>query len=257
MTDIIRIKNIEIGGGIPKICVPVVDKSIDDILSSIDDIIKQKVEIVEWRADWYESHNVDDILKVLFKIRKKLKNRVVLFTFRTAFEGGNGNLTKEEYFCLCKNVVESGLVDLIDIEMSFGRKYFKEIVEYSHKKGIYVVGSMHNFEKTPKDAEIFEVFDEMNLNEADILKIAVMPKTEKDIERILELTRLSSQKYIQPVIAIAMGEMGVKTRIYGEIYGSAITFASIGKVSAPGQIDVVKMRKYLEEVHRTKLEIKI
>ena len=41
-----------------------------------------------------------------------------------------------------------------------------------------------------------------------------------------------------PIITMAMGELGAVTRTAGALFGNAMTFASAGKASAPGQIDV-------------------
>ena len=52
----------------------------------------------------------------------------------------------------------------------------------------------------------------------------------------------------KPIISIAMGNMGRVTRLLGEFTGSAITFASIGKSSAPGQMEIDKVREILDKL---------
>ena len=39
----------------------------------------------------------------------------------------------------------------------------------------------------------------------------------------------------KPVIAMSMGNLGSMSRIAGENFGSSVTFATVGKASAPGQ----------------------
>ncbi|MBQ1490592.1 MAG: type I 3-dehydroquinate dehydratase, partial [Blautia sp.] len=57
-----------------------------------------------------------------------------------------------------------------------------------------------------------------------------------------------------PIIAMAMGEMGQESRIYGERYGSCLTFGTVGASSAPGQLPVGELKEKLSQVHRSLLE---
>ena len=54
----------------------------------------------------------------------------------------------------------------------------------------------------------------------------------------------------KPLIAIAMGQMGIVTRIAGESFGSDITFGTVGEQSAPGQIHVNDLKLILETLHK-------
>lgn len=64
----IQIRNITIGEGRPKICVPVVGQTEEDILREAAGLVSLPVDVVEWRADWFQ--DVFDIEKV--RIRQKL-----------------------------------------------------------------------------------------------------------------------------------------------------------------------------------------
>ena len=78
-----------------------------------------------------------------------------------------------------------------------------------------------------------------------LLKDAVNPNlvqtTEKsaaDVAVLLDATQTMFHRYArQPLITMAMGKLGAVSRLAGETFGSAITFGSAGKPSAPGQID--------------------
>lgn len=77
----------------------------------------------------------------------------------------------------------------------------------------------------------------------DIAKFAVMVNEKEDTLKIFEIIN----KYKNKVIGIGMGEKGKITRVLNIYYGSILTFASYkGKASAPGQIDVEKLRKIWE-----------
>lgn len=53
----------------------------------------------------------------------------------------------------------------------------------------------------------------------------------------------------KPIVTMSMSGLGAVSRIAGEPFGSAITFGSAGKASAPGQIPVEDLRKVLEILH--------
>ena len=59
----VKVKSVLIGKGKPKICVPVVAKTAEEIVKDADSFRNLPVDIVEWRADWYE--DVADVSKVL------------------------------------------------------------------------------------------------------------------------------------------------------------------------------------------------
>ena len=91
------------------------------------------------------------------------------------------------------------------------------------------------------------LMDEMG---ADILKIAVMPKSTTDVLELLlateEMGRLYSDK---PVITMSMGPLGLISRLAGETFGSALTFGAGEKASAPGQIPAKQLKDILNSIH--------
>ena len=50
----IKVRNLEIGTGMPKICVPIVGKTVPEILENAKSAVQAKADVVEWRVDWYE-----------------------------------------------------------------------------------------------------------------------------------------------------------------------------------------------------------
>ena len=47
---------------------------------------------------------------------------------------------------------------------------------------------------------------------------------------------------------MAMGDLGKVTRVSGELFGSCLTFASVGRASAPGQIAVDELDRILNDL---------
>lgn len=82
---------------------------------------------------------------------------------------------------------------------------------------------------------------------ADIWKIAVMPQNGRDVLTLLDATlTMTEAEDCSPVISMSMAALGAVSRLSGEVFGSAVTFAAAGRASAPGQISVDKMSEMLD-----------
>ena len=83
------VRNIKIGEGIPKICVPIVGVTKEEIIKEAKTFDAIPVDVVEWRVDWFEHvFETDKVKEVLAELREALKEIPILFTFRTSKEGG-------------------------------------------------------------------------------------------------------------------------------------------------------------------------
>ena len=183
-------------------------------------------------------------------MRAALGKTPILFTFRTAREGGEQSISPENYTALNKAVAESGYVDLIDVEIFAGEELVRENIANIHAAGVVVVGSNHEFEKTPDKADLLYRLRKMQDMGADIPKIAVMPQSKADVITLLDATQEMYTKYAdRPIITMSMGPAGVISRLSGEAFGSAMTFGAVGQVSAPGQIPVERLRNALQILH--------
>lgn len=248
----VKVRNIEIGAGIPKICVPIVGVTEEEILAAAEEIRDSAADITEWRADWYESvFDFGKTEETLRALRNILGEMPVLFTFRTAEEGGEKAIDKEIYVELNRRAVQTGMIDLVDIEESAGDDAVKEIIETARESGVKAVVSNHDFQKTPSREEILSRLRKMQEMGADIAKIAVMPRSRKDVLTLLAATEeITSDPAQCPVITMSMGGEGVISRICGEVFGSAVTFGTVGKASAPGQMKAEDLAAALELLHK-------
>jgi 3-dehydroquinate dehydratase I len=249
----VKVKNVVIGDGIPKICVPIVAKTKEDIIAEAQTFENIPVDVVEWRVDWFENaFDIEKIKEVLEGLVPALKEIPLLFTFRTSKEGGEKAIEPKAYAELNKAVAAAGLVDLIDVEAFTGDCLVKEIIESAHAFGVKVVASNHDFGKTPSKEDIIYRLRRMQDLGADISKIAVMPKSKFDVLELLEATLIMSEKYAdRPIITMSMSGTGVISRLAGELFGSALTFGAAKKASAPGQIGVEDLYGALQLLHRS------
>lgn len=249
----VRVRELVIGEGIPKICVPLTRATKEELAEEAEACKNVSPDMVEWRADWFE--DVRDIRKVketLKVLRKVLGDIPILFTFRTAEEGGEKALGTEAYCKLNKEAAASGYADLIDVEAFTGDEAVNDLIKRAHSYQVRVIASNHDFEKTPEKAEIIKRLRKMQSLGADILKIAVMPRSREDVITLLAATEEMNRRYAdRPIVTMSMAGTGVLSRICGEVFGSAITFGAVKKASAPGQMRTEDLRAVLALLHKS------
>lgn len=251
VSDIVEVRGVKIGEGIPKIIVPIVGKTREEILEAAASFKDVRMDIVEWRADWFEDVFDSEIVKdVLKELRAALGNTPILFTFRTSKEGGEKTIGAEVYEELNIGAVQTGLVDLVDVEAFTGDEIVRRIIVAAHRAGVKVVASNHDFEKTPEKDEIVRRLRRMQEMDADIPKIAVMPQNKKDVLVLLSATEEMATEYAdRPIITMSMTGTGLISRLSGEVFGSSCTFGAVGKTSAPGQMNAADLDTILRSIH--------
>lgn len=247
----VKIRNVEIGAGIPKICVPIVGVTKEDILAQAKALQSLPADVVEWRIDWFENVFDFDALKdALTDLRAVLRGLPLLMTFRTSKEGGEKAIDAEDYAELNIKAAQTGLVDLIDVEVFTGDEIVSRIIREAHAAGVKVVASNHDFDKTPDKDDIVSRLRKMQAMDADIPKIAVMPRSKRDVLTLLAATEEMATDYAdRPIITMSMAGTGVISRLCGEVFGSALTFGAAGKASAPGQMGVQDLSTVLGLLH--------
>lgn len=234
----VTIDNVTIGQGRPKIIVPIVGKTQAEVIQAAKDASKSSGDLVEWRIDFYEDVEKAGAVSELSQEVKQLVNKPLLITFRTFEEGGERELSDEQYVALYQDIINNGSVDLLDVELFIPEEKLDALVRECHSQGVYVVLCNHDFERTPPEEEIIRRLELMESKGADICKIAVMPQTPEDVLTLLKATHRRQQFANVPLITMSMGSLGMISRLSGEVFGSAATFGFLGQASAPGQMAV-------------------
>lgn len=249
------VRDIEIGIGQPKICISITGRNRLEILNQLNVIKDLCFDIVEWRVDFFEE--ISDLIavkEILLDIDGILVNKPVLFTFRSSLEGGQKWIPADQYSDLIYTAIATGVVDLTDVELFLGDKFVENLIMQVHRLGAKVIVSNHDFSKTPSKEKIVDRLKNMEYIGADIAKIAVMPKTKRDVLELLNATLDVEDRIEIPVVTMAMGNLGMITRISGEIFKSAITFGAGFAASAPGQMPVQDLKQIISVLHKN-LEI--
>ena len=112
MSKYVEVRGVKIGEGVPKICVPIVGKTKEEILAAAKSFEDVALDVVEWRVDWFEGvfdfAQVEDVLKDL---RPALGETPILFTYdRRCFPDRMGRswwTSSDRNFCMQHAVPEN------------------------------------------------------------------------------------------------------------------------------------------------------
>lgn len=249
----LTIKDVTIGEGSPKIIVPTTDNNAADILHAVENIVtRDDVNIIELRLDTITNGEDAVAMAALSRdISSRLKDKLLLVTFRTKAEGGKKSISDEGYVQLLSDMVRNGQLDLLDIEMFREHEGVMSLVALAHRHNVPVIMSSHDFKQTPSQQEIVTRLRQQQAMGADILKMAAMPKDAGDVLTMMSATwEVFSQYAERPLLTMSMGGKGALSRMSGELTGSALTFAMVGEASAPGQIAADQLHSTIDLLHK-------
>ncbi|WP_440894889.1 type I 3-dehydroquinate dehydratase [Amphibacillus sp. Q70] len=243
----LKVKNVTIGEGQPKICLPITGQSVTEIERQVIQIKEKKPDLVEWRVDFYPSHDIELPLQI---IHQHIRNIPLIFTYRTKQEGGQREITDQDYLAINEKAMMSNLIDFVDLELKQPVVIRDPLIAKAKQQGVHTIISNHDFEKTPANEELINRLKEAELIGASVAKIAVTPTNTQDVLRLLSVTNKMKDMINIPLITMSMGGVGLVTRLMGEVFGSAVTFGAAGQASAPGQIDSETLSTILNVIHQ-------
>jgi 3-dehydroquinate dehydratase-1 len=253
----VRVADLTIGEGIPKICMGLAAAEFDLVLDMHRQIREEEADLLEWRTDYLlggQYADIEGINRTLAAIAAEDARPVVL-TLRTESEGGQAALSSREYREIIRSYIMESDAKVIDIEAfdkegSADRDVTAFLVSLAHENGKTVILSNHDFNLTPSRKEITQRMLTMQQMGADIPKVAYMPQSEDDVHTLLEAAADAQEILTVPFIALSMGQLGMPSRVCGGTFGSCITFGASSKAqTAPGQIAVHTLKEYLKKYY--------
>ena len=242
----VQLRAVTLGQGGPKVIVPLTGPTVEDLLAEAAALATAEFDIVEWRADFLADCSLGTVLEAATRLREAVGASPLLFTLRTHAEGGNRSIPPEHYRELNIAVITSALVDAVDVEHRFDQAAGNAVLAAANAAGIPVIGSVHDFSATPSAAELVTLLTAMQERGFDVVKAAVMPHSTGDVLELMTATWTMTTRYPRtPVLTMAMGGLGLITRLAPQLTGSCATFATVGSASAPGQIRVEELQPVL------------
>ncbi|MDC5221285.1 type I 3-dehydroquinate dehydratase [Acinetobacter baumannii] len=233
--------------------VPITAKTKEQALAQAQVIANTAdADLAEFRIDLLSfASDTKQVIALGHELKKILGNKPMIATIRTKNEGGQLEISDADYGKTYQAYLKNPFMDWLDVEMFRDQKVVSEIVQKAHQKKVLVVMSNHDFQKTPSQDEIEKRLLKQDQMGADVLKIAVMPKSKQDVFTLMNATLKVSQQIPKPLLTMSMGQLGTISRVATANMGGSYSFGMIGQASAPGQIDVTKLKQILQTVQPT------
>ncbi|MDF3345983.1 type I 3-dehydroquinate dehydratase [Acinetobacter pittii] len=236
-----------------KTIVPITAKTKEQALAQAQVIANTAdADLAEFRIDLLSfASDTKQVIALGHELKKILGNKPMIATIRTKNEGGQLEISDVDYGKTYQAYLKNPFMDWLDVEMFRDQKVVSDIVQKAHQKKVLIVMSNHDFQKTPNQDEIEKRLLKQDQMGADILKIAVMPKSKQDVFTLMNATLKVSQQTTKPLLTMSMGQLGTISRVATANMGGSYSFGMIGQASAPGQIDVAKLKQILQTVQPT------
>jgi len=221
-----------------KICVSIAASDLEQLKIQIKQAFNFGADYVEIRFDFLNLSDLEEALSIAKAVNKK-----AVYTLRSPEQGGQfkGN-TFERITWLEK--LSSSKPMLLDVEL-YTIKCNNNLAHYLKENNTSVLISWHDFEKTPSNAQLTNLLYEMRKYSQNVKVVTTAQKTEDS----LGLLELYENPLGVNLIAFAMGEAGVLSRLLCVIIGNApFTYASLEKAIAPGQLTIKQMRKLYDRI---------
>ncbi|MDV7480394.1 type I 3-dehydroquinate dehydratase [Acinetobacter baumannii] len=236
-----------------KTIVPITAKTKEQALAQAQVIANTAdADLAEFRIDLLSfASDTKQVIALGHELKKILGNKPMIATIRTKSEGGQLEISDADYGKTYQAYLKNPFMDWLDVEMFRDQKVVSEIAQKAHQKKVLIVMSNHDFQKTPSQDEIEKRLLKQDQMGADVLKIAVMPKSKQDVFTLMNATLKVSQQTTKPLLTMSMGQLGTISRVATANMGGSYSFGMIGQASAPGQIDVTKLKQILQTVQPT------
>lgn len=221
-----------------KVCVSLATDSVDKLPTMIDRAFRKGADYLEIRFDHIIYNDIDSALE----ISEKIKNRAI-YTLRSKYESGFFEGDRREQISLLRKIGSTKPM-LLDIDIAV-LKRDKDLRKFVKDNKIPVLVSFHDFRNTPNKSLLLKKIEDMK-RYSNYVKLVTTARNFQDNLRVLSLYDNNTSTNL---IAFAMGEHGILSRLLCTLYGnSPFTYASLDAPLAPGQLDIGIMKKIYERI---------
>jgi 3-dehydroquinate dehydratase type I len=236
-----------------KICLalPVKTSNINQIGEKVSEILEVKPDFIELRFDFIEdvSHITPSFLKKLLEFT----DIPFIFTFRSNHEGGHIDIPDHDRIRIIKRLIDAK-PQYIDIEIQSPLDLLQNVFGRCNRKKVKIILSYHNFQGINSLNEAEQLIENCKKKINPILRssqgfhfplIFKLIFTATKFEDNLIPLKLCKQEYKKDhkIISFCMGELGLFSRIMCVRAGSFLTYAALHEKTAPGQIEIEKMKE--------------
>ena len=209
-----------------KICVPVCERDLNAVRHACERAAEW-ADLIELRLDCLAT-TPESLTEILQNV-----SRPVILTFRPSEQGGHRELSREERKRFWTTLAPRGEDIWWDVEGDLAQELSPD---WSR-----VIVSHHDFNGVPDDLN--DIYSRLASTPAHVVKIAVQAQDIPDCLPVFELLSRAHRDG-REIIAIAMGNAGIATRVFGPARGAFLTYGALGAESAtaPGQLTARNLR---------------
>lgn len=151
----------------------------------------------------------------------------LVLTIRSGREGGHWRRSEAERKALYRAHLSEA--DAVDVEIR--SPLMRPLAQLARRRRKVVIGSFHDFRKTPSLGVLRRVIARGRAAGADIVKLAVRVRSPGDLERLRGLVARSRA----PLCVVGLGPLGAPARLELARAGSCLTYGYVDRAAAPGQ----------------------
>lgn len=205
----------------------------DRLIDCARKAVKLGADLIEIRIDTLQPGVRGRIGPLLARMRKA-SGLPLIGTVRSPGErepGSKGQgLREEERMKIYRSILPH--VELVDVEI-LSDSINERVIREAHRLGKKVILSYHDFQAMPSQEMIDDLAGRFRRLSGDILKIAGTPSNKREVGTFLNACL--SLNGIRRIF-IAMGDLGIVSRLMGFSFGSCLTYGRLNRATAPGQI---------------------
>jgi 3-dehydroquinate dehydratase-1 len=235
---------VQYGGAAALFCIPLVPRDMASLSDQARIAVGFKPDLIEWRADYFLDQTPHGLLEAASTLRSFAPETAIIFTLRAKSEGGAQDTPQSSRRLLIDSILRARATDIVDLELANESDFLASLMAVARECGVRVLLAMHDFDQTPPNDVLRACIRDMRERGADIAKLAVMPRSEADVLRLLDVTITARREFPDlPLCTMSMGKLGTVSRVAGFLYGSDMAFAVGKEASAPGQIPIDDARR--------------
>jgi len=222
--------------------------------SLIQKVLYTNPDLLELRLDYIEDIALIDknFIKSLLKFSPQ--EIPVILTLRDASEGGQIKIAPSKRIDLIKMLIECK-PQYLDIEVKTEISILSEIFTLAKQHDIKLIFSSHDFKETASFEEGIKEYEDLvskkRFIQEGIYKRIYTAQNFEDNFFALKICK-ELKKRNQEVLCFCMGEEGIFSRIACVNFGAAFTYASVAKITAPGQIHIKKLREAMKLIFQNR-----
>ena len=221
-----------------RICASIGTNNVGDLDRQIRKAFSMGADYIEIRFDFLKSSDIEQAIRIA-----KLTKSKAVFTLRSTQEAGRFEGNEDERIELLKHLSMARPM-LLDVEYLTIRDN-SDLVDFLASQPTPILISWHDFKCTPPNNQLQDILNGIKIF-GKYAKIVTTARDTHDAFRVLELYESVTGLEL---IAFAMGEFGIVSRILCTMAGNApFTYAALNGHIAPGQLDLTYMRRLFDRI---------